>query len=274
MSDGNLSLKESIAKAGADQQEESVNESNKSEKTDSSEGSESNNSDSETENDETIVEESSDPEIEEAVNFYKALKDPAQQKSIIAELASRAGLLKPGETISPTQQKTFNDLIGEILGEEYPDLKDKMTKLFDAYDAHHNEELNKVKTQLVQEKIQQQVETFESEFTNFIKENKVTEAVAAKMLKEIEDLPPTVGKEGRRIPLTTYLGKIHRLATGSTSNVVEDAVKRNEKIERNLKERSRNLPSDVDESRLKKGSSLPSVRESIAAAAKGITFDE
>lgn len=271
MSDTNMTLKESIEKAGSDQENK---DETKSEAKSSEESSETPKSDSEESNVETEVETSGDPEIEEAVNFYKALRDPAQQRQIISELAHRAGLLKPNETLTVEKQKTFNDLISETLGEEYPDLKDKMTKLFDAYDAHHNEELNRVKGQLQQEKIQQQVEAFDNEFSTFIKENKVTDALAAKMLKEIEELPPTVGKEGKRIPLTKYLEKIHRLAGGSSNTVVEDAVKRHEKIEKNLKDRPKNLSSDVDESRLKRGSALPSVRESIAAAAKGITFDD
>lgn len=273
MSDANLTLRESIEKAGSEQNLK--NNETESETKDTEESSEATESDStESKDDTEQSEDVGDPEIEEAVNFYKALRDPAQQKNIITELAHRAGLLKPNEVMTAEKQKTFNDLINETLGEEYPDLKDKMTKLFDAYDAHHNEELNRVKGQLQQEKIQQQVETFENEFSSFIKEHKVTDAIAAKMLKEIEELPPTVGKEGKRIPLTTYLGKIHRLVVGSGPTEIESAIRRNEKIEKNLKERSKNLSSDVDDSRLKRGSALPSVRESIAAAAKGITFEE
>lgn len=271
MSDTNLTLKESIEKAGSDQQQENEDEQVETKSEESKDTEESSETSETTSEEESIA---GDPEIEEAVNFYKALRDPAQQKNIIAELAHRAGLLKPNETLTAEKQKTFNDLINETLGEEYPDLKDKMTKLFDAYDVHHNEELNRVKGQLQQEKIQQQVETFENEFSTFIKEHKVTDAIAAKMLKEIEELPPTVGKEGKRIPLTTYLGKIHKLVVGTGPTEIESAVRRNEKIEKNLKDRSKNLSSDVDDSRLKRGSALPSVRESIAAAAKGITFEE
>ena len=223
-------------------------------------------------NDEVIV----DPEIEEALNFYRALKDPNQQKGIIADLAQRVGLIQEGEKLTKKESKTFADLIGDVLGEEYPDLKDKMVQIFGAYDAHSRQTIDGLKAELAQKEQRQQVETFESEFTGFLKDNKVTDATAAKMLKEIEELPPTVGKDGRRIPLTKYLEKIHRLVVGNNSpdKVVADAVKRNEKITQNLKDRNRNLTSDVDESRLKKGSQLPSIRESIAAAARGETFDD
>jgi len=267
MSDTNMTLTESIEDAAANSP--SNDEASKSTNSEASESTEK--VEEETKVDDVVI----DPEIEEAVNFYRALKDPNQQIQIINDLAIRTGLIKPNQDLTPKQAKNFNELITEVLGAEYPDLTDKMSKLFEAFDNHHNEELNKVKTQLQQEKMQQQVETFESEFSNFIKEHKVTEAIAGKMLKEIEELPPTVGNNGKRIPLTTYLKKIHTLVTlNSNDRVVEDAVKRNEKIEKNLKDRSKNITSDVDDGRLRKGSALPSAREAIAAAAKGITFDE
>lgn len=214
-----------------------------------------------------------DPQIEEAVNFYNAIRDPSQQKEIIAELARRAGLIKPNEQPTRAEEKQYKELLAEVLGEEYPDLKDKFSKILEAFEKQNDEKLNAVKQELYNERMQRAVTEFEEEFSNFIKENKVTESDAAKMLKEIEDLPPSVGKNGKRIALTTYLGKIHQLVAGKKAEVDKE-VKRAEKIQNNLKERSTHLSSDVSEDRLRKGSKLPSIKEAIKAASEGITFDE
>jgi len=215
----------------------------------------------------------SDPEIEEAINFYKALKDPSQQVEIIAELARRAGLLNKTEQPTKSEVKKYTQLMEEVLGQEYPDLKDKMAKVFDAFEKENDTKLLYLKHQMDVEKQEAMAQAFETEFASFIKENKVTEAVASRMIKEIEELPPSKGKDGRMIPLSNYLSKIHRIANSDVKKVV-DTEKRIEKVNSNLAQRATNLQSDVSESRLKQGSKLPTIREAVQAAYQGIKFDQ
>lgn len=214
-----------------------------------------------------------DPELEEAVNFYRALRDPKQQTDIITALARRAGLLQPNEQPTKIEEKKYGDLLGEILGEEYPDLKDKLGKVFKAFELESDKKLNSLKEQLDSERREKAANDFETEFSNFITTNKITETDATKMLKEIEVLPPSTGRNGKKISLTDYLGKIHRLVAGD-KKVVDTEVQRAKKIQENLRERSKNLSSDISDERLRKGSALPSIKESIKAASEGIEFDK
>jgi len=272
MSDTNTSLRNAVESAAKDQ-----NITEEQDHKVESNGNETAKKDEKTETEEqpnSEVEESIDPEIEEAVNFYRALKDPNQQLNIISELARRAGVLKANESITQKEgasAKNFNDLLGEILGDEYPDLKDKLGKVFQAYDKEHDQKLNSVRAEIEYERAQKAASDFEVEFSSFIKTNNITEADAAKMIKEIEALPPAVGKNGKRISLTDYLGKIHRLVNMDKQNTNKE-VERAKKIQQNLKERSTNLSSDISEDRIKTGSKLPSIRESIRAASEGVKF--
>lgn len=215
-----------------------------------------------------------DGEITEALAFYNALRDPAQQKEIITGLALRAGLISGKDvTLQPQEEKKYGQLLEEILGEEYPDLKNKLNPVLSALQKENDQKLAALKYEIEQERVAKATSEFESEFNTFLKVNKVTEEEAGKMLKEIQELPPSVGQNGKRIPLTQYLGKIHKLVA-SEKKVTDQEVKRVEKIQQNIKERATQLSSDVGDDRLRKGSRLPSVRESVAAALQGVKFDE
>jgi hypothetical protein len=214
-----------------------------------------------------------DPEIEEAISFYKALKDPQQQTSIITELARRAGLLGQSETPTKSEVKKYSQLLEETLGSDYPDLKERMGKVFTAFENENNQKLLYLKQQMDLERQQQVAQEFDKEFQGFLTSNKITEATAGRMLKEIEQLPPSVGRDGKRIPLTKYLEKIHKLV--STEEVAaKQAERRVERVETNSRARATNLQSDVGEGRLKQGSRLPTVREAVQAAMQGVKFDQ
>jgi len=271
MSDTNTSLRESIENAAKEQgvpPEENINDTDNKEN--SSESQETVSKEAEEETSEDFK---PDPEIEEAVNFYKALKDPNQQVQIIGELARRAGLLQKNEQPTAKEEKKYSQLIEEILGEEYPDLKDKLGKVFTAFEKESDEKLAAIRRQIEYDKAQEAVREFDNEYSAFLKDNKISESTAALMMKEIEVLPPQIGKNGRKISLTEYLHKIHKLVDSDKQSVNRE-VKRAEKIENNLSSRVKNLATEVGEERLKQGSRLPSIRESVSAAAKGVKFDD
>ena len=270
MPEENPSLRESVEKAA---EEQNKNGKEKAEelsegKTEKAEG-EGEGKSKETQENNNV----GDPEIEDAVAFYRALRDPAQQTEIIQNLALRAGLLKPEQKLTEKEEKKYSEMLYEILGEEYPDLRDKLGKVFQQFERENDAKIGQIKAEMEAERRQKAASDFESEFSNFIKENKVTDEEAGRMLDEIKDLPPTIGQNGKRINLTVYLGKIHKLAV-SEKRVEKEVVKRSEKIQQNLKERSTNLSSDISDDRLKKGSRLPSIREAIRAASEGISFDK
>lgn len=213
-----------------------------------------------------------DAEIQEAVEFYRALRDPAQQKEIIRDLASRMGILQPEQKMEPKDEKTLNTLLEEVLAEEYPDLKPKLTQIFGKIQKDNDEKIESLRREISQDKAEQARTRFESEFGTFLTTNKVDDSVASAMLKEMEILPPPVGGKSK-ITLTQYLSKIHKLATVDHKTNTQ-ALQKNERRESNRKETPGNLSSEVDESRIKRGSKLPSLRESINAAADGITFED
>lgn len=215
-----------------------------------------------------------DNEVTEALAFYNALRDPAQQKEIITGLALRAGLISADNvTLQPKEVKRYGQLLEEILGEEYPDLKVKLNPVLQALQDENDQKIQALKKEIDEERNNKASQEFEAEFNTFLKVNKVTEDEAGKMLREIQELPPSVGKNGKRIPLTQYLTKIHKIVA-SENKVTSNEVKRVEKIQQNIKERATQLSSDVGEDRLRKGSKLPSIKESVNAALNGITFDD
>lgn len=264
----NATLKESIENAANEQVEQ--NEQSENQQTKPGNQEETVKSESkETETTQVDL----DPEIEKAVNFYRALTDPSQQNDIIRQLAINAGLIQnQQQKLTQQQEKDFVGVLEETLGEEYPDLKEKLKPIFRQLQIENDRKLEDFRAEIRRRDAENQQAAFESEFSQFITKNEITEQEAALMLKEIEVLPPnTSGKN--KIGLSAYLGKIYKLVA-SEKRVVQEATERTRKIEKNSNDRVKNLSSDVDESRLKKGSALPSIRESIAAAAKGIQFDE
>jgi len=272
MAEENLTLKESIANAETLLNNENENSQNNAQGTENTE-----------QKTDEIVQETKDKgneesipdsEITEALAFYNALRDPAQQKEIITGLALRAGLITPDKVaLQPKEEKRFGQLLEEILGEEYPDLKTKLNPILSALQKENDDKILFLKQEIDNERNNKAVQEFELEFNSFLKTNKITEDEAGKMLKEIQELPPSVGKNGKRIPLTQYLTKIHKIVA-SENKVTSNEVKRVEKIQQNIKERATQLSSDVGEDRLRKGSKLPSIKESVNAALNGITFDE
>lgn len=217
-----------------------------------------------------------DEEIAIAVELFRALKDPAQSADIIRRMAIQSGVIKEAPTGQTQAQvkaeaKELKDIISEVLGEEYPDLKDKLHTIMKAVQDRSAQEINTLKAELQHERMQEAQGKFEAEFESFIKTNKVDEDTANLMLKEMQVLPPSnTGKN--RLTLTAYLTRIHRLAT-SNHTEARQSVEQDRRRKENLAERSQNLSSDVDDSRIKTGSKRPTLRESIAAAARGETFD-
>jgi hypothetical protein len=273
MAAGNTTLKEAIEEAEKDQKpvDKKPDESTDKKQPDEKDTETSDKPEEDKKEDKNEEEIAQDEEIQTAVSFYRALRDPKQQVEIITDLAVRLGIVKPNETPTKKEQKTVLELLQETLGEEYPDLTKKFSTILSHIETSHKEEVNRLRLEINQDKQRQAQDQFEVEFSKFLADNKLNDAQADAMIKEIEALPPNPSAKSK-ITLTQYLTKIHKLVVADTKATERD-VKKNEKRNQNLNDRADNLGSDVDESRLKSGSKRPSIREAIEAASQGITFD-
>lgn len=279
MAAGNLTIKEAIEKAVEEQEKpgENVKEEEKS-KEDETKKSEESDDKSESDKEEEKEEDKSEDdekridaeteEIETALNLLRALRDPSKSTNLIKDFAVRVGLIKEDQNLTKIEEKGLKDIIAEELGDEYPDLRDKITKILEASEAKSTKEIKALRDELANEKRQQAEQVFNDEFATFIKSNKLSEKEAALMVDQIKELPPS-----GNITLTKYLTKIHKL-------VVSDKVEEKQKIDQNArrtenqKDQVKNLSSGVDDDRIKKGSRLPTAREAIQAALRGEKLED
>lgn len=274
----NLTLKESIEKALVDQQtetkEKSSEEATKETPEETKEVEETEKQESDEKKVEEEVEETekkSDAEAEEidtALNLLRTLRDPSKSTDLVRDFATRLGIINTSEDLTKKQEKDLKSIIAEQLGEDYPDLTEKLSKILELSEARSKQEIKSLREELQQEKRLQAEQAFSAEFSNFIKSNKLSESEAALMVEQIKELPPS-----GNITLTNYLTKIRKLVT-SDKIEVKTKIDQNTKREQNQKERVRNLSSEADDSRIKNGSRLPTAREAIEAAARGESFDE
>lgn len=280
-----LTPAEAVAKAAAemgfnkkseeqDSEEENAEESSESGKGDKEETSDKDSSkDKKEESKEEESEDNSDAEAEEiqqGLEILRALRDPKTSGNLIRDLALRAGILESSkDTLSKTEEKELKDIIAEELGEEYPDLKDKFTKILNAVEAKNTKTIKTLEDKLALEQAKNAEKNFTEEFTGFIKSNNITEKEAQLMLKEISELPPS-----KDISLTKYLTKIYRI-TSSEKKAADTTLEQNRRRTENQKEKVKNLSSGADDiKRIKLGGRLPSAKESVQAALRGEIFED
>lgn len=264
------SLKEAINEAIEEQTDESQDseDSNSTEKVEGDE-TEDRSGDDEVKSEDDEKELDADAEeIQTGLDLLRTLRDPSKSTALIKDFALKVGLIKETEDLTSKQELDLKDIIAAELGEEYPDLKDKITKILAASESKAEKQINALREQILARDRKQAEETFSNEFANFIETNKITEAESKEMVIQIKELPPS-----GNITLTKYLTKIHKLVA-SDKNIAKDKLAQNEKRESNKKDVVKNLSSGADDDRIKKGSRLPTAREAINAAIRGEKLDD
>ena len=296
MADSNLSLREAVEKAAAEQgitednpEQSSHNEEIKPNKKQdppaksSSESKEDEDGESgtdekgqkadledKTEEEPEELDDAEAEEIQQALSILRALKDPKTQKDLVKDFAVRLGLISETQDLSKKDEKDLSTLITDELGQDYPDLKESITKIAKAIEDKTSKEIKSLKEELAAEKRANAEKSFTEEYTTFLKTNKISEAESALMLKEMKELPP-----GSNITVTSYLNKIYKLAVGDSKIGSKKILDQNARRTENQRGQVKNLSSGADDmKRIKVGSRLPTLHESVEAAARGELFED
>jgi polyhydroxyalkanoate synthesis regulator phasin len=203
-----------------------------------------------------------DTETQEALQLYRALKDPTIGKAVVQELANRAGVaVNKGEVTQTQAKKAVIDLLKENVPSEYHFLVEGMAK---GIEAAINQNVND-KVAPIQQQSQQALERMvekevDSEIESFYARNKD----AVKFKGEIDKLSgkmPWGGPDS--MPMKEYLDHLYTIVSKeeSENKTVERVVGRINKNAKEVRETSTVAsPTDV-----KVGSKLPSLDEAIRA---------
>lgn len=141
-----------------------------------------------------------DPNQEEALRLYNALKDPAQAPVIVDMLARAAGYSKV-ETKQEVKEvkNTITDILKESLGEEYAFLVDKLApgleKILQQRPASRDEEIEDIRARVEEREKQDLQRELAVVHTDIAKEyfgtDDMPENVLTAMEKAMEDFPPS-----------------------------------------------------------------------------------
>lgn len=217
-------------------------------------------------------------EVKKALVFYRALSDPKQSKDLAEAIAKNAGY-----DLTKTQEvkqlnKDIKSILREKLGDNYDVLSgDKLSEAFEEALSLKVNDIVTEKTKPVLDRMSnaEKVENDRKAATamdDFFKRNDIPEAnreaVAGKMMGKMRVMPATA-----ETPIDSYLDDLylitHREATATKT--VKNTVK---KINENAKERNSSGEGTGNEDRIKRGSAMPSLDESVRAAFKGVRLDD
>ena len=205
--------------------------------------------------------------IDKALRLYEALEDPNIGRSVVEELARKAGVIGHEQGKSEKQiTKSVVDVLKESLGAEYEFLADKLAVGIDT---------------IVKQTVAEQIKPVQAQ-TNEAIERAVkadVDSAYAQMeakFKDFKDFDKEMTELSKELPYTgdypmeRYLERLYKLVTADKkeAKVIKQTV---DKINKNAQE-LRDSSTEVQETRVKSGSKLPSLNEAVAAAFRGEKF--
>lgn len=203
-----------------------------------------------------------DDETEAAVRLYRALKDPDIGKSIIQELATRAGILatEQGKTAKQATKATV-DILRENVPQEYHFLVEGFSKGIEAIIFQEIEKrvapIQQTSQQALERMVEKEVDT---EINDFYRRNKDAE----KFRGDIDKLSTKMPWGGPdTMPMKEYLDNLYTIVSKeeTENKAVEKTVNRINKNAKDVRETSTGAqPTEV-----KLGSKLPTLEEAIKA---------
>lgn len=203
-----------------------------------------------------------DPRTAEALKLQETLEDPDIGPAKLIAIAKKYGLSLHPETKAEvkTTQKKFAERLRDKLPEESKFLADSIG---DAFGELLEEEITSRVTPVkesIQEDMRVRVEReTNSQITKFFKDNKISEATQKEMDTVSRKFPP-----GPNVDIDEYLTNLHKIATYGKNE--ETAIKKTvDKIKQNQRE-TKPSPTEVQDTRVRKGSKLPSLDEAISNA--------
>lgn len=205
----------------------------------------------------------------EALTFFRALKDPSKSKLIIENLAVQAGLLKPGQQVTKTQEaeikRDFKAIAKKHLGEDFSFLSEKLGAIIEEVLAEKDNEYSQKLMEIERRNAERQ---FTADYNQFLDENKVTDEEAGIMMKLADEITPAPNTS-----IKTYLRRLLNLARG------EKALETKSKVaeQRKANNQARNAENKGVEGSQYKTEKFPKVispRDAVMAALQGVKFEE
>lgn len=192
-------------------------------------------------------------ETKQALALFKALKSDKGHE-VVKNLAIRAGLIKEDEKVTNISSKKLTNLIAESLGEEWSFLAERIGVPLERYVEEMRSELKndqiRLSTGLELEKAWSKLDS-------------ETEGDILKYQDKIEELSNEYSM-GRGVTIEKYLRGLYKMASADKkeSRQIQKTV---EKINKNSSDRL-SRSSEVANERVKKGTQLPSLEQSIEEA--------
>lgn len=228
---------------------------------------------------ETFEIDATQEEIGNALALHRGLADPKTRPSIIQQLYDKAGLKAPTTKTEVKQAADdIDSILREALGETYDVMSGDRLKI--AFERYGESILKKLEAQLspVQERLRMAEERTHQEEANAAlaslwERHKVPQTERAKvsdaMMKKMKQFSP-----GEGVNASEYLDSMFSLAQRDVekARAVKTVVKRIQQNATDVRETSGDGGSD--DKRIKTGSRLPSISESVAAAWRGETLEE
>jgi hypothetical protein len=232
----------------------------------------------EKEEDEFIEIDASPEEIRNALNIVRALSNKDTAAATMEDLAKITGY----KLETKTEVKKFERDVKSVLKEKLGDAYDLLSgdKLAEAFDALLEERVGAI-TKPVLDRIESSERAAHEQKANAAMDalwsrNNVTdkgqrEKLSGKMVEKMKALPAGPGTD-----VNAYLDDIYALVTRDTE-AARTVKKTVTKIKQNAQDVSRTSgdgSGDNQETRVKMGSKLPSIRESVEAAFRGQRLEE
>lgn len=202
----------------------------------------------------------------QALQLFRALNNKDEAPAMLAFLNTKLG---GGVTKADLKSISLADILKEGFGEEYAFLNEKLTPALEKamnhlVDSKIGTSLNDLRT--ANENLQREIATtkISAALDPIIDEMGSAEfdKIAPQLAVVMERYPNTKG-----LPMKAYIKEMIKLTT-------KDSPEKSEKVKRNVREARRNLASGIEHKSVKTGSKIPSIKEAVAAAMRGETFED
>lgn len=229
----------------------------------------------EDEDDGVIEIDASPEEINNALALFRSIANPQTRSSALAEIAKNAGIKLETKADETKLAKDVATLLKDALGDSFDLLSgDKLAKgIGDIVKQEAQKLLDPVLAKLNEAEATRYKNDADNALSELwkrqkIDDNKLREQISSKMLAKMKVMPASKDANANE-----YLDDIFALVHkgDSDSRQIRDKVTR---IKTNAKETQRASGDGGDEKRIKTGSKLPSIRESVQAAMRGEKLEE
>jgi hypothetical protein len=206
-------------------------------------------------------------EQQAAVNLFNALKNPETSGPTLRHLADLAGLDLAKRQDKTELKKSISQIVAEELGEDNSILAEKLGPTLEKIiQSAVDERVKPITDQISTREEKEIASAIETALENLNKETKgLSKKLETKMVELMDEISP-----GPKTKPEAYIRKIYKLAISD----YEEAEKvKAQNVKRDVNKNTPTVHPGVNPERVKSGSRLPTIRESVEAAMRGETLE-